>query len=290
MFYGTLVDIYGAAAFAVWASSVSLAAVTANCFILKYHFHVDIPPGPEDPGTLAEKMFIVFGLFAFATGGPSCMIPNVAVFVKNPKNINKVIPIVFVVLTMLYIVAGAIPYSMFGDAIPESVEEIFKQYTHLSFIIRVLVAVCDIAMSLHLLLEAILTINPVYLHIESTLDVPLRINWRRLAIRSIGIIFIYTVCIAVPSFCNVLSVIGGIPITLVGIVFPIIIHSLIFDNNMWTKVLHLVILLFFFTFMTGNLVCCAQNIGAFLLGNVESQMNATITLLKDVYDFNPGWK
>ena len=64
-----------------------------------------------------------------------------------------------------------VPYAVLGDSLMDPVARTFVQFYEVNQIIPWITVGGNIAMSLHLLLEAILVMNPVYLHLECTFKV-----------------------------------------------------------------------------------------------------------------------
>ena len=60
----------------------------------------------EPEGGFAETLFITFGLYLFAVGGPSYVVPNVAVFARDPSRMSYVVACVFAGIGVLYTVSG----------------------------------------------------------------------------------------------------------------------------------------------------------------------------------------
>lgn len=256
MFFGSFVDLMGAATFAISASTISLLAIFTNCMAARFSYDAQSYSFTPSKPITDNDIFITFGLITFTVSGPSFALPNILVHVKERKKFPHTLAYTFMTIFILYVFSGTIPFAIFGEHTGQMVTQTFwglaKRHPD-SLAIPILTAICDISMAMHLLLEAILVINPLYQHVEDYLDIPRRINIKRIGVRTCGIIVILVSCLAFPSFRSVLSIVGGVPLTLVGIIYPLFIHTMIFENNVYTKILHAVLATFFLVFMIGNL-------------------------------------
>ena len=256
MYFGSFVDLKGAAIFSVTASTVSLIAIFINCIILRFYYDVRSSRILHPNKTIHDTdVFVTFGLITFAVAGPSITLPNIVVHVSKRNKFSSTIAGTFGVIFIIYVFCGTIPYAIFGLQTSEMVTTTFNRMHQKykgSYVLQIFAIICNVSMSLHLLLESILIINPLYQHAENLLDIPRRINWKRIAVRTCALAIILVSCIAFPTFRSVLSIVGGVPMTLLGIIFPLYIHTRIFDNNVFTKVLHAVVTVFFLVFIIGN--------------------------------------
>ena len=84
-----------------------ISAVITNCFILHFGYNINAPSAKMEPeGGFTETLFITFGLYLFAVGGPSYVVPNVAVFARDPPRMSYVVACVFAGIGVLYTVSG----------------------------------------------------------------------------------------------------------------------------------------------------------------------------------------
>jgi len=106
----------------------------------------------------------------------------------------------------------------------------------------------------------LLTLNPCYQHIEHVCNVPSNMGWKRVVARTSLMLFVLAVCVCVPRFAPILSVTGGVPFTLVGIIFPIIIYIRLFQVNIYKKVALLLLLLSTVVFVLGNFISSVSDL------------------------------
>lgn len=251
-------DLIVTANFAVIASVIASIAVFTNCMVYRFFEtnnstdkRIDLHKSID-----ANDIFISFGLITFAVAGPSFELPNILIHVKEPKKFAPTVIYVFVLIYVIYIFTSTIPYIVFGDQISNIVTQAFRSLRgekQRIAIINIMTIICDVSMSLHLIMESVLVINPLYQHIEDMWIVPRGgFHWKRVVIRTCGILFILACCLVFPRFQSVLSIVGGVPLTFVGIICPIYIYERLFDVGLWRHVLHICIMVVFSGFMIGN--------------------------------------
>jgi len=258
MFIGVYKDLVTTAYMAVATSSVALTGILVNIVICR--FNHDIINFPTEDVLASGEIFSIFrqyGVLVFALSGSSYILPSIVVFMKQEIKIVNTISITFLVILSIYALSALLPYYLFKGLTLSSITKTFTKLMEqhkFPIMYRVVLAIVQLTISLHLLLVAVLVVNPVFRSIENHFGIPSTVfTLKRLVTRSVGLLIILLVCFLLPYFATVLSLVGALPLTLLAFVYPIIIHLKLFKLTIFQKIFSGVLLLFCFVMLFGNL-------------------------------------
>lgn len=160
---------------AISMSVLSLLAIVVNCFIARYSY--DITPSTRiiTPPVIDEVLLIPLGSIVFAVGGLPLAIPNFLTLSANPKKLTLSIFGCSSTLLIMFSIAGLVPYFFLGENILPSISTTFVEImkvreTGVAF--QLLTNVVQLFMVIHMLMACVLSINPIFLHLEEVLNIP----------------------------------------------------------------------------------------------------------------------
>lgn len=270
MYLGTYSDLNIPAFLAISSSSISALSIISNSFIAKMMstnttVHSDVCQQDADIGHAprVELLFLAFGSICFSASGASYSIPNMTVLAARPKKLSVSLVASLVFIVVVYMMAGIIPYSVFGESSLPSITTTFYCFMEnhdTPTIFKALTILAQVFMTLHFMMVCLLTLNPCYQHIEEIFKIPPHVGWKRISARTLLMIFVLCVCLSLPRFAPVLSIAGGVPFTFVGIIFPILIYIILFRTTNVTKVTLILFLTISMLFVVGNLVSSLLNV------------------------------
>jgi len=256
MYFGNYADLKAHATFAITSVSISLICIFINCMLLRFHYDIKYPFVYMLPITskFPKELFITYGLIGYAAGGPALATPNVAVLVRDHAKFPRAIIWMFVVIFLLYSFSAFVPYCIFGKETRPMITHTFQLFYNRighDTAVPILTVICNISLALHFIVESVLAINPVFLHLESVLNIPTYVNWKRIAVRTVLIILVFGVAMAFPDFVAVLSLLGGVPFP---IFVPMFIYVKLFDTTWITRTFFVVVTIIFLAFFVGNFI------------------------------------
>lgn len=257
MCMGNYNDLANTALIGVIMSAISLLAIIIDSFIAKGYKVESHDSFLEEHRVQFQNIFKSFGMICFAIGGPAFALPNMYVFVKEQNKLPSVISRSHISIFILYVIAGFIPFVIFNKKVKPSITTTLElyyrtEYNHVSF--KVLLIISQICMVLHLLIAGVICVNPLFLAVEKRLKIPLEVNWKRICVRIIGNLVLLGICLAFPNFQNVLSIVGGVPIASVVVIFPILIYARLYDLSRKEIVLQAIILFCCVFLLIGNFI------------------------------------
>lgn len=175
MLYGTYRDMHLHAVLAVVTSFIAMVCIMILSLVVKYHFKTFPQEFLSIPKLDHKNFFIIFGDIIFAVAGPALAIPNIIVLVETPQKFHYSIIFSHVVVFLIYVVCATVPFAVFGGMVHPTVTDTLGYfYTSLGKPVysKVLLVVCQGCIATHFILVSILSMNPVFLSLENSFNVP----------------------------------------------------------------------------------------------------------------------
>lgn len=210
-----------------------------------------------------ESFFKTFGTMFFTIGGIAAITPDIIVFVTKPTKMVYCVLSAYGMIAFVYTGYCIIMYSVFGMQLQPSMTATFLKAISLngnSSMATTCIYILQLSLCLHLILSAVLYLNPFLANVESNLNIPIEINWKRFALRTCGLLIIAAVCLLIPKVQSMISLGGGIPLVMSVVIFPIVIYAKLHELTLNKKVLLVCLWLFTVICMVGNFVVNLQDI------------------------------
>ncbi|CAG2177486.1 unnamed protein product [Oppiella nova] len=157
------------------------------------------------------NFFKAFGNILFSFGGASAF-PNFQNDMKNKEEFPRAVTFGFIGLLMLYIPVSGGGYGVYGTSVHPSIIEDLPA--------NGLTTTIQIMFLIHCYFAFLIIINPVLLEIEELLNIPKHFNWKRCAFRTILMAAMVFTGMSVPTFGDIIDLIGGTTVTLMAFVMP----------------------------------------------------------------------
>ena len=122
-----------------------------------------------------DSLFSQYGILAFGLVGPTLILPNVFVFVKEKESLCKTLVVTHGVIYLLYILCGFPAYFLINGEIMPSITETLSSITskhEMPSLFWVILTAVQFFISCHLILVSAYLMNPIYQNFESYLDIP----------------------------------------------------------------------------------------------------------------------
>ncbi|XP_057292770.1 uncharacterized protein LOC130621494 [Hydractinia symbiolongicarpus] len=210
-----------------------------------------------------ESFFKTFGTMFYTIGGIVLVTPEVIVFVTKPTKMVYCVLSAYGVIAFVYTGYCIIMYSAFSMQLQPSMTATLLKAILLngnSTMAVICIHILQLSLCLHLMLSTVLYLNPFFTNVEANLNIPIEMNWKRFAFRTCGLLTIAAVCLLIPKFQSVLSLVGGIPLVMSVVIFPIVIYAKLYELTLNKKVLLVCLWLFTVICMVGNFVINLQDI------------------------------
>ncbi|XP_061176317.1 LOW QUALITY PROTEIN: uncharacterized protein LOC133185231 [Saccostrea echinata] len=203
---GTPVDFWPVALGATLATAIA-------CILLIVKVALDV--GTYDPilhsKTEFEPFFMAFGTIVFAFGGHPAY-PTFQTDMKKPKNFKWAVFLAYIITIPMYLPMPAIAYFVYGKNVRANILLMPNGGT--------LNQVVEVLITIHLLLGLLICINPFCQDVGSYARIPKDFTWKRCVFRSLIVASILFVAETIPTFGNILSLVGGSTVTLLAFICP----------------------------------------------------------------------
>ena len=174
MYLGTYSELRVPAIIALVTSLTSATAIIVNSILAKCIDTIKSDVIAKDKDV--HKSFLIhLGTIFFVSNGATLTIPNITVLSTEPKKLIKYIIACYVTLCLVFLLAGLVPYFVFGENLLPSITSTFDDVIKRtdSFIaFKIVTMVIQLLMLLHLIMASILAMNPCFLHQEEYLNIP----------------------------------------------------------------------------------------------------------------------
>ncbi|XP_057292495.1 uncharacterized protein LOC130621195 [Hydractinia symbiolongicarpus] len=180
-----------------------------------------------------DNFFRTFGTVFFSLAGIALVSPEITVFAREPKKMDRSILATYGMIAFINLGYCIIMHEIFQGNMKSTTTDTLLQaflLTDATLLKGCLVAV-QIGVSLHFLLAAVLFLNPLLTNVEARLDIPVEFTWKRLVLRTFGLLATTIVCLIVPNFQSILSLCGGTLLVLSTVIYPNIIYSRLHESK-----------------------------------------------------------
>lgn len=176
MYVGVYKDLTSAAYLVVFTSVFAVTGILIDSLIAHASnaFSVTHNEGYLVSITV-DSLFSQYGTFAFGLVGPTLILPNIFVFVKEKESLLKTVVVTHGVMYFLYILCGFPAYFLINGEIMPSITETLSGITNkheMPSLFWVILAAVQFLLSYHLILVSAYFMNPIYQNFESYLDIP----------------------------------------------------------------------------------------------------------------------
>lgn len=209
------------------------------------------------------NVFRVFGTVFYAVGGITVTTPEIIVFAKEPRKMDQSIFVAYTMLTVSYMGYSIIMYGVFQGCMKPTTTATLLQAIELNAnaaVPRTCIFIVQLGISLHFMLAAVLFLNPFFTNIESNLKIPVEFTWKRFVLRACGLLAVATVCLLLPNFQSVVSLMGGTVLVLSSTILPIIMYARLHELTTCKKIFLFFACLFAAVCMVGNFVVSTRDI------------------------------
>ncbi|XP_074655769.1 uncharacterized protein LOC141909270 isoform X2 [Tubulanus polymorphus] len=206
---GTPKDMWPVAIIATLSTAIACVIITVNIILIE----PKIPKEQKKPIEVLPFM-MAFGTLAFTFAGTPAF-PTIQHDMKEPKKFGRSLIAAFTVLLAIYSPVAYSAYFILGDRVKDNILIDLNEFYPgpMVYTVQILIVV-------HLIFAFVIVTNPLYQEIEDALGIPLRINWKRVALRTAMVASILFVAETIPRFGVVLSLLGGSAISVQIFVFP----------------------------------------------------------------------
>ncbi|XP_064639243.1 uncharacterized protein LOC135494864 isoform X2 [Lineus longissimus] len=176
----------------------------ARDLIEAYHNPVEIKPALMSLGTIF-----------FASGNHPVLL-SIKHDMKEQDKFSKSVYIAYTLVLCMYLPVAVAGYVVLGSGVDDNVIASLYKVAN-----GPLLYVAQILLTLHILFEFVIVINPVLQEINGALKVPQKIGIKRIVIRTLFTCAILFVAETIPKFGNLLSLVGGTTTALLSFFFPV---------------------------------------------------------------------
>ncbi|GFT56596.1 amino acid transporter AVT1E [Nephila pilipes] len=161
--------------------------------------------------TTLKNYALGFGVMSFSLGGAASY-PTFQIDMADRNDFHKSATLAFALVLSLYLPIGILGFCAYGEKITTNILD--------SIAISAFKRIIEILLVLHMILTVPIIINPCLQEFEELFNIPDAFGWKRVVLRSSIMIFILFICLSIPDFGKVMTLIGGSSITLTTTVFP----------------------------------------------------------------------
>ena len=178
MMHGSYSDMSVHALIAIITSSISMTCILIITLLLQYYYGVHSEDQIHE--TLNKlptnkHFFLIFGDIIFAAAGPGIALPNIIVLVKSPEKFERSIIISHCIIFLIYVICAVVPFTVFDPIAEPTITDTLTRHInmlHKPLFVKITLIVCQVCMATHFILVSILSMNPVFLNLENSFDVP----------------------------------------------------------------------------------------------------------------------
>lgn len=164
------------AIFAVTSSFVAMICILVLCLVVRFQYGVYTKKFLATPSITHKNFFIIFGDITFAAAGPALALPNIIVLVKSPEKFHRSIIFSHFIVFLIYVLCATVPYAVFNGNVSPTITDTFSVYFNglgNPAGCNILLIVCQACVAAHFILVSILSMNPVFLSLEDSFNVPI---------------------------------------------------------------------------------------------------------------------
>lgn len=227
---GTFSDIQIPVTICLVTAIASMFGILINCTLLCYFY------GGLDLTNIGIKeehqsIFMSLGAIFFKTSS-SVIVPNLCILSKSPGRILRPVTLSYVMAYIVILFSALLPYYTFDGNVSASTlrtfNHVLSKYQNL-IAFKIITYCIRILMAIHYTLAVQLYSNALFLHLENTLHIPYKWNWKRPFLRMCFILGILLICLALPRFRFAVSLAGGVPGALICVLLPLFMYTKVFE-------------------------------------------------------------
>ncbi len=155
--------------FALLASLSTSAACILIIIKSAIDFPADLSKVPQSKMTV-ESVFTAFGTIAFSFGGAT-LFPSFQSDMKEPKKFPRAAILGFLVVLLMYLPTGALPFLVYGGSLDSNVLTTIKSQGDTGAAKHIATA-AEVLITGHLLFSFVITLNPISQQVEEYLKWP----------------------------------------------------------------------------------------------------------------------
>ncbi|XP_054154772.1 uncharacterized protein LOC128953311 [Oppia nitens] len=179
-------------------------------------------PGPQD----WRSFFLGFGIITFGFGGAAAF-PTIQTDMTDRLQFPKAICIAFcVVMFLFYLPVSIAGYYVYGQLVTDNIlQSLSKGWPKQT---------ASVLFTVHLLMAAVMLLNPVAQEFEHWLNIPQNFTYKRLITRSVLMLSVVFTGLSVPKFGKIMDLLGGSTIMLMAMILPTCFYlSLVSQQHDW---------------------------------------------------------
>ena len=175
MYMGAIKNLKGAAFIVVASTCLSMVCYFVDYLLARFNMDIYAEILIKRNACRSQSLFTSFGTICFAAGGPCYILPSVFVSAKRPEKLTVSILCAYSLILLTYLFSCLIPYAIFGTHVMPSITGTLtavalEEATPVSF--RVLLSAGQMMLCSHLIMVAVIEMNPVFQSLEKSLNVP----------------------------------------------------------------------------------------------------------------------
>lgn len=209
-FFSTPKDFWLASAMAVFAT-----AMTVIVILIQLGLDIPLNKYPKYPNPTVTSFSLGFSGILFAFGGVSSF-PTLQNDMQDRRNWGKAVLICLICVLTLYLPVAIMGYTVIGDAVDSNVLLDLSE--------GVMVTLAITLNIVNLLVTYLICLSPVGQAFEEILNIPERISWRRIVLRTCIVLLELFISLAIPDFGAILNLIGGSTVAILSFIFPPMIY------------------------------------------------------------------
>jgi len=191
----------------------------------EYTFEKEVQyPLPTFEGTIKA-----FASIMFAFAGASTF-PTIQADMKHKDQFKWSAIIACTILFLIYLPMAAVPYFAFGENASDNIV--------LSIAPGPVRITVEVMLLLHLVSAFPILLNPPAQYFEGLMNIPIEFNWKRCVFRTFSVLVLLFIAETMPSFGNILGLVGASTVTLLTFVCPPFFYLRLVDsskdNKEWT--------------------------------------------------------
>ncbi|XP_015787277.1 amino acid transporter AVT3B [Tetranychus urticae] len=207
MWLGTPVEFWGAAALALFTSTVAVILLLTD--MVSDYMALEKPPNVSTPSL--NSISLAFGTLIFAYGG-TAPFPTYQNDMQRKDKWPQAVILGFLILFLLFTPFSIIGYLAYGSSVDNNIVHSVPGGIKRDIV--------TILMAGHLFFAFILMINPGVQLIENQLKIDRSFNWKRVVIRFLMLCLVVFIGESVPRFGKVMDLLGGSVMTFLAYIFP----------------------------------------------------------------------